>query len=95
MIKHVYLIRLMDRGRTAECMERIRSMQDHIPEISRVEVGADIMGAAASYDVIEICEFQTRADFEVFCTHPYHDQIREYIGGVKKDAVKVDYMLEP
>lgn len=95
MIKHVYLIQLKDRSLAAACMERIRSLQEHIPEIYRVEVGADFVGAAASYDVIEICEFRTQADFEVFTAHPYHDEIRKYIGSIKKNAVKVDYITEP
>ena len=95
MIKHVYLIQLKDRRFLAECMEQIRSLKEHIPEIFRIEVGADFSKTSASYDIIEICEFQTPSDFEIFTPHPYHDTIRKYIGSVKKHAVKVDYITEP
>ena len=51
------------------------------------------MGAPASYDLIEICEFLTQHDFEIFTDHPYHAEIRKYIAAVKQDAVKVDYLV--
>ena len=91
MIRHVYLIRLKDRSRAQECAEKIRSLRQHIPELHRVEVGLDFVGAPVSYDLIEICEFLTQHDFEVFTDHPYHAEIRKYIAAVKQDAVKVDY----
>ena len=93
MIRHVYLIRLKDRSRAQECAEKIRSLRQHIPELHRVEVGLDFVGAPASYDLIEICEFLTQHDFEVFTDHPYHAEIRKYIAAVKQDAVKVDYLV--
>lgn len=93
MIRHVYLIRMKDRSRAQECAEKIRSLRQHIPELHRVEVGLDFVGAPASYDLIEICEFLTQHDFEVFTDHPYHAEIRKYIAAVKQDAVKVDYLV--
>ena len=88
MIRHVYLIRLKDRSRAQECAEKICSLRQH-----RVEVGLDFVGAPASYDLIEICEFLTQHDFEIFTDHPYHAEIRKYIAAVKQDAVKVDYLV--
>lgn len=85
MIRHVYLIRLKDRSRAQECAEKIRSLRQHIPELHRVEVGLDFVGAPASYDLIEICEFLTQHDFEVFTDHPYHAEIRKYIAAVKQE----------
>ena len=94
MIKHVYLIQLIDRSKAHECMEQIRSLKAHIPQLYRVEVGQDFIGAPASYDVIEICEFLTQEDFEIFTNHPYHEQIRAYITTIKKNAIKVDYVID-
>ena len=50
---------------------KLRTLQDNVPSIHRVEVGLDFRGAANSYDLIQICEFKTREDFDAFCVDSY------------------------
>lgn len=90
MIQHVYLIKLKDRTMAGEVAERLRSLQDHVPSIDRVEVGVDFRGADNSYDLMEICTFRTREDFEAFCVDGYHAQIRRYMATVTDASWKVD-----
>lgn len=94
MVKHVYLIKLKEREWAAEVVEKIRTLQDNVPSILRVEAAADFRGVKGSYDLIEICEFRTMADFEAFCVDPYHEQIRQYMAQVVEHSCKVDYILE-
>lgn len=94
MIKHVYLIKLKDFSRADEAVKTLATLKDNIPEIHRMELGKDFIRAGVSYDIIEVCEFLSEEDFEIFTNHPYHDEIRKYISSVKEDAVKVDYRIE-
>lgn len=94
MVKHVYLFKLKDRKKAEEAAERIRTMKGNVPSITEVEVGIDFRGVKGSYDLIEICIFNTIADFEAFCVDPYHDQIRAYLSTVTEHSCKVDYIDE-
>ena len=89
MVKHVYLIKLKDRSKAKEVVEKIRTLQGNVPSILR-----DFRGVKGSYDLIEICEFQTMADFEEFCVDPYHEQIRQYMAQVVEHSCKVDYIVD-
>lgn len=94
MIKHIYLIKLKDRSRIQETMEKIRSLQQHIPEIDRIDVGKDFSGAKSALDIVQVCEFSTREKFDAFAGHPYHEQIRQFLRTVVESAYKVDYLCE-
>lgn len=91
MIRHVYLIQLKDRAMAGEVAEKLRTLQDNVPSVERVEVGIDFRGAGNSYDLMQMCEFKNRSDFEAFCTDAYHEQIRRYMATVTKASWKVDY----
>ena len=91
MIKHVYLIKLKDRAMAETAAAKLRTLQDNVPSIHRVEVGLDFRGAANSYDLIQICEFKTREDFDAFCVDSYHDSIRKYMANLVEASWKVDY----
>lgn len=93
MVKHVYLIKLKDRNMSAEVVEKIKTLQGNVPSIRRVEAAVDFRGVKGSYDLIEICEFDTMADFEAFCVDPYHDSIRKYMADVVETSCKVDYVI--
>lgn len=94
MVKHVYLIKLKDRSKAKEVVEKIQTIQGNVPSILRVEAAVDFRGVKGSYDLIEICEFQTMADFEEFCVDPYHEQIRQYMAQVVEHSCKVDYIVD-
>ena len=53
----------------------------------------DFRGAANSYDLIQICEFKTREDFDAFCVDSYHDFIRKYMANLVEASWKVDYSI--
>jgi len=93
MVKHVYLIKLKDRSMAAEVVEKIKTLQDNVPSVRRVEAAVDFRGVKGSFDLIEICEFDTMEDFEEFCVDPYHESIRRYMAGVVDGSYKVDYVI--
>ena len=93
MVKNLYLIKLKDRSKAKEVVEKIRTLQGNVPSILRVEAAVDFRGVKGSYDLIEICEVQTMADFEEFCVDPYHEQIRQYMAQVVEHSCKVDYIV--
>ena len=94
MVKHVYLIKLKDRSNAAEVVKKIKTLQENVPSLHRVEAAVDFRGVKGSYDLIEICEFQSMADFEEFCVDPYHEQIRQYMAQVTEHSCKVDYVTD-
>ena len=44
MVKHVYLIKLKDRSKAKEVVEKIQTLQGNVPSILRVEAAVDFRG---------------------------------------------------
>lgn len=93
MIKHVYLFKLRDRASAPEVLRKLETLRDRVPSIHRLELGIDFRGAGNSCDLIEVCEFLTREDFERFGGDAYHEQIRRYLATVVESSCKIDYEL--
>lgn len=91
MIKHVYLIKLKDPEKAREVADRLLTMREHVPAILDMEVGLDCKGDANSFDLCQICIFESEAAFEEFGNDPYHGEIREYVMAVSAETAKVDY----
>lgn len=94
MIKHVYLYQLREKEMAGQAAERLLTMKERIPSVADVEVGIDMIGAAASFDLMELVCCETEEDFQAFCVDPYHDEIRAYMSTIVKRGYKVDYRCE-
>lgn len=93
MITHVVLFKLKDRSaaNVAAAVERIRALEGQIPTLRSLEVGADVVRAARSYDVGLIARFDDMAGLAVYRDHPRHLPVLEYMGEVSETAAAVDF----
>ncbi|MCD8105294.1 MAG: Dabb family protein [Lachnospiraceae bacterium] len=58
-----------------------------------MEVGCDFKHAGNSFDLAEICEFETMEDFIRFGKEPYHEEIRQFMSSVSDRGCKIDYEI--
>ena len=91
MIRHVYLLKLKDKSKIPEISAKLLTLKEKIPYMLAMEVGTDFKGDSNSWDMAEVCTFATMEDFKRFGADPYHAQIREYIGSLREDGVKIDF----
>ena len=67
------------------------SMKQNIPSVRDVEVGTDFVGAASSFDLMELVVCDDIKAFNAFCVDPYHDKIRAYMKDRVAAGWKVDF----
>ena len=61
-----------------------------IPEIKKMEIGANIKETPASMDLMLICEFDSLETLAVYADHPAHRKVAEYVGKVSESRVVLD-----
>lgn len=93
MIKHVYLFKLKDPAKAPEIAKKLMTLKERILAIHTMEVGHDFKHAENSYDLIEVCTFETMEKFLEFGADPYHEEIRQYMAGMQSEGIKIDYEL--
>lgn len=50
----------------------MRAMKDKIPGIAALEIGFSTGWAGQENQIVMTVDFRTKADFDVYMTHPYH-----------------------
>jgi len=93
MIRHIYLINLKEGTDVDAAIEKMMSLKEHIPYMKAMECGVDFKGDSNSWQVCEMCTFETREDFVRFGADPYHAEVRKYMSGIIKDGAKIDYEI--
>jgi hypothetical protein len=98
MIKHIVMWRLRAFAEDADKTEnavRMKQMLDalpgRIPEIRRLEVGIDIGGTEAAYDIVLCAEFDSPAALDRYQEHEDHLKAAEFIRKIREDRASVDY----
>lgn len=98
MIKHIVFWRLKDEalGATkAENAQRIKreaeALVGLVPGVMQLEVGLDIEGSDAAWDVALYSEFDSREDLDAYQKHPAHVAVAKLIGEMRSDRAVVDY----
>ncbi len=91
LIRHIYLFTLKDKSKAKEIAAKIMTMKECVPYLKHIEVGVDFKGAENSFDLAEVCTFDTMEDFIRFGTDPYHGEIRSYMETVRETGIKIDY----
>ncbi|MBQ7321328.1 MAG: Dabb family protein [Clostridia bacterium] len=100
MIQHVVMWKFAENaeGRTrAENMawvkEHLTALIPIIPEIKKMEIGADIGGTDMSYDMVLIVEFESMEALHTYKVHPEHQKIAQYVKKVRTARATVDREL--
>ena len=86
MIRHIFIGTFKDGVSDETKQQQIADMQamkDKIPGIADLKVGLSTGWAGKINQVVMTVDFRTKADFDVYITHPYHT---DYIGSVTADA---------
>lgn len=75
MIRHIF-IGTFKEGISEEVKLRqladMQAMKDRIPGIARLEVGFSTGWVGSENQIVMTVDFQSKADFDVYMTHPYH-----------------------
>lgn len=75
MIRHIF-IGTFKEGISEDVKRKqladMRAMKENIPGIVRLEVGFSTGWAGIENQIVMTVDFQSKADFDVYMTHPYH-----------------------
>lgn len=98
MFKHVVLSRLKESALSKSRAEHARFMKERfealvgvVPGLIRAEVGIDVLHRDESSDVILSCEFESRAAYEGYVTHPAHQAIVDGIKDIRTERRLIDW----
>ena len=94
MITHIVLFKLKDPSpeNIAATRTILLGMNGKIPEIRRLEVGADVLRSERSYDLALTACFDSLVDLQAYQVHPCHaDDVVPHIRAVCSSVVAVDY----
>lgn len=99
MIRHVVTWKLKaedDEGRSrafAEIADGLGSLPPLIPEIKSLQIGRDVGGTAANWDVVLIVDYANVDDLEIYQTHPEHLKVVAAIKSHFAGRAAVDFEL--
>jgi hypothetical protein len=71
--------------------QRFEALVRVVPGLVRCEVRIDILHRDDSSDVILFCDFDSRASYEGYITHPAHEAIVEYLKGKRTERRLIDW----
>ncbi len=98
MVKHIVFWKLVDRepeGSKADIARAmktaIEALKDLVPGVEHIEVGIDIEGSSAAWDVSLYSEFESPEALAAYQSHPEHIRVRDMILEFVTDRAVVDY----
>ena len=74
-----------------EHAERLRRLDDLIPEIQGFAVGRDVLKLPRSYHAGLVATFQDRAALEAYDAHPEHQSVAQFGRAIGEHIVSVDF----
>ena len=93
MITHVVFFKLKDehKDEMAETAEMLRGLQESVPTVRELEVGADITRSERSYDLALIVRFDDVDGLNTYADHPNHLPVVDHMRSVCTSVVAVDF----
>ena len=100
MIQHVVMWKFAEEAEGLTKAENMAWVKEHltalipiIPEIKKMEIGADIGGTDMSYDMVLIMEFESMEALHTYKVHPEHQKISQYVKKIRIVRATVDRQL--
>lgn len=93
MIRHVVLFRWKPGFDPADWLAVVRGLQQHIPEVKSLSVGADVLHADRSWDAALVADFEQLEDIATYTAHPAHQSAIALSGAGAEQIVSVDFEL--
>ncbi len=69
----------------------LRALVSAIPEIEELQVGADVLHLARSYDTGLVARFRDRTALDAYDAHPQHQKIALMGRGISAHVASVDF----
>ena len=98
MVKHIVIWKLKDsangQGRDANAKaikQKLEALVGVVPGLLKEEVGFDFRGSGESADAGLYSEFESRAAFEAFLSHPAHKEVQPFVKESRSDRMMLDY----
>jgi len=98
MIRHIVMFKLKRKGDDEdlekvkkEVKERLESLPLKIDLIRSMEVGINVVRSERAFDIALVSTFDNLDDLESYRVHPDHQEVVEFIGGVREQSASVDY----
>ena len=98
MVKHIVMWKFKESAQGKAKAENIRiatdmlyALVEKIPEIKKMEIGADISCTAASMDMVLLTEFENVDTLKIYAVHPEHVKVADFIRSVVDSRVVLDY----
>ena len=97
MIRHVVMWKFKENGegKTREenmaiVTERLYALLPVIPELKKMEIGADISHTDMSMDLMLLTEFESVEAMHTYAVHPAHKAVSTYVRKVIESRVVLD-----
>ncbi|MCK4852623.1 MAG: Dabb family protein [Bacteroidales bacterium] len=98
MIHHIVMFKLLetpDREQKdknkMELKKRLEALPGKIDVIRSMKVGINVKESARAFDVVLVSTFDNLEDLEIYRVHPAHQEVVEYINGIREKTASVDY----
>ena len=74
-----------------EHRRRLKELSQRLPNIARLDVGADILHLDRSFDTALVAEFESREALDSYNEHPEHQTVAAMGRDLAEKAVSVDF----
>jgi len=95
MYKHIVLWRLNEPHRAEEfCTNSaalLEKMRQEIPGLLSIELNADVSNTDMSSHIALYSEFESRAAYKGYDSHPLHTEFKQMLGTHRSERRVVDY----
>nr|WP_218884035.1 Dabb family protein [Burkholderia guangdongensis] len=83
------------RAQNAQTLkERLEACRDIVPGILHLEAGIAAPGLDSTYDVVLVSDFADKAALDAYQVHPFHEELKKFVGAVRESREAVDYVVE-
>lgn len=86
MIKHISMAKYKEFAEGCSKEENIKkakamteALQQKIPQIKKIEVGANILNGPNDFDVVSCSEYDNMEDVKKTVAHPAHDELLAFL----------------
>ena len=96
MIKHILMWKFKDEVAEADKLEmkrQLESLKGVVPALIDIEIGLDVVGGAASKDMVLYSEFNSLDDLKAYAEHPEHLKVVDFVKPLVCERHVVDYEL--
>lgn len=100
MIRHVVMFKLkksdnpaQDEKMKQEVKDKLESLPSKIGQIRSMEVGINVVSSERAFDLVLVSTFDSLEDLESYRVHPDHQEVVQFISGIKEQTAAVDFEI--